>query len=751
MSTDSDHSDRRTAVQHAQEDQRQRDRRELRDHIKTTIERCSRAWARGGRQREAWVATTLRDELLPALDRYADRSWMDYDDLLRGHDYWDGVAFTDFIEHADALVRALTVAADGPSGHRARGLDVGRPKARLTTKKALEAVNAIAEEENIVQRDFAGRVDAVGLTGTIKLGEQLRDETMDAFGDPVRVITEESGAVKTLFTGGTGQGKSLSLEREAEDLYLQNFREGRDIKVIDIVGTGDGENWFYDVPQNDQELQTARDEMGLPATFESTDYTDRRVRILHPLTPGLSRENLPYDEARGEFIVEPFAVPASQIRKPLLISMLTAKLTPQQEAIVRDAYDEVNRGGRDWALRDLADEVRSRDELPPDKKKPVVRTLRQLQNQGFIRTQEDAHTIDWQEVFTSTEEVTIFSQAFVDSDQGSGDVIAKLLSIGYVVDSLVKKRESMRRVPKCALLMRELWTVAPHNRRQKFDQRAAQLQEAIGHMLSELFRVNRRRGVHILADTQQPSDLLKPVREMFNRYVIFRTNRDTVKDIFDWTANDQWRSFYHTLTPRPGTASIVGMVEPALDEDNRNIEFVGPVEYAPPGHHHFDEDHDFAGWYSRVEYLDDEELRRPADVDGVDWPDEVPTKLEITFDAVAEDSAPDPVTNPVGAFADECLTYQRDTGTPKERVKVAFNEWVVDARGDDEEGWEFGDRAVDIRFGKQLKQCLDEDDATERTTINGQSAFKHLALTSRGEQYYEAAMEGLEDASEPIL
>jgi len=728
-------------IEYSRGEQAKRERWTREDRIEDRIKRCSRALEHGRRDHYRYVAAKLHEEVVPDLRAVCSKPLLEYDDDLAGREGWHYLALQRYLRAPSTFTQQF----EGTPQARSNSLSVlgdgyisETQQAQDTIAHALASVVAIAEHEDIVMDEYAGVVEATGF-GHTQVGEYLKDEEMD-LGNPVRIISEASGAVKTLFTGGTGQGKSAALETEAESYYLQNFKEGKDIKLIDIIGTGDGENWLYDIPQSDKSLQQVRKDMGLAETYEEMDH-DPEIEVLVPLTPGLTEEELPYDTESEEFVVRPFTVPAAEIRKPLLVSMITAKLTPQQESIVRDAYDEVDRSQDDWALKDLANEIDSRDELDASKKKPVVRTLRQLQDQGFIRTKECDYTLNWREIFTSTEKITVFSQAFVD------ETIAQLIGIGYVVHTIAEKREDMRRIPKCALLMRELWTIAPHNQRQEFDQRAAQLQEAAGHMLAKLFRVNRRRGVHILADTQQPSDLLKSVREMFNRYVVFATNRDTVQDIFDWVAAENYRSFYSTLNQKPGHASVVGMVEPAVEE--RHISYVGPVRYSAPAHHHFDEDRDFTGWDTRAKHLEDEVLRRPADVDHVYWPDEVPTRLMIDIGREDKSDTPDPVTEPVPAFANECLRYDSGSAVRRDFVYAAFNAWALNQPEREDQTWDFEDNGVKTRFGSRLKKAFDGD--LGRTKRDGESAWKNLSLTRKGQEFYEDAMGGYADASEPIL
>jgi len=571
------------------------------------------------------------------------------------------------------------------------------------------------------------------------------------------------------------------VETEGEAYYLQNYAEGRDYKLLDYVGLRDGENWFYDIAQHDPTMRKSREDQGLAPSFAEDPDRDPEtypdLEILVPLTPGLSTQELPFDVDEEEFKVQPFTIPASKIRKRLLISIMATKLTPEQESIIRTAYDEVNHRRDDWTLSDLAEEVRSREELSDTKQKPIVSTLRQLQQHGFIRTQEDDYTLDWGDIFADTETITVFSQAFVD------DEIAQYIVVGHLAETIVKQREQRYGVAEAVQLMREMWKVAPHNRRQSFDARAASLQEAIGHMLTELFRENRHSGVHLSCDTQYLSDLLKPIRELFNRYVVYNTNRDTVKDVFEFTANDKWGSFYNTLSPKPGEASIVGLVQPAIDE--RGIEFLGPIDFAGPSHHHFTESKDDNGWRARVNYLTpteeceecgsealtraenladltcedcghemvdlslgrNEELRTPLS-EGRRWDDEVPTRLTVDAGYDDDSGQPDVDREPVKAFAQRCLNFREGAAVKREKVRVAFNDFL---QSHDRNPRDFDDSGVLSKFGQRLSKAFgDQWDDISRGTKDRDVTYTNLEFTAVGEEHYENAMEGLEDAAEPV-
>lgn len=734
-------SENPSAVDHASYEAERNRKQTLRQQIRKEIDICGRLLVGGSTEDYRLIAIQVAERIAPAIEEISGRSPIAHD----GNDNdVDAPALRKVINGTDTVFSNLE-----RGGHH-------EYRARDDIERALRSVEDIAADDGIVQEEYSAKVDAVGFA--TKLGVHLQNREMD-IGDPLRLFSERSGAVKSLYTGGTGNGKSVCAETEAWD-YFQ--RCDRDIKIIDPAGFRDGENWFGDVPLMDEGLRERRAEFDLPETLADIEGERPDIQILVPLTPEIANQELPYDVDDDQFVVEPFTIPAADIRQSLLVSILTAKLTDQQEGVIRDAYQEVDHRSTDWSLRDLADEIQHRDELKPSKRKPAIRTLRQLQNRGFVRTRSSEYAIDWREIFESTDTYTVFSQSFLDS------TIAKLIVFGYIANTIATKRQDMHNIPEAVVVMRELWKIAPHNRRQEFDERAAQLQEAIGLMLSRLFRDNRHSAVHVLADTQQPSDLLKPVREMFNRYVVFQTNKRITKDIFEWTSNDNWKSFYDTLTPKPGEASVVGMVEPAVEE--RNIQFVGPVRYAPPPHHHKTENTDSTGWHARAKYFspieacdecgspaidrsDDgwtvecqecgesttdysgghrEELRRPVEM-GVDWPFEVPTRLLIESDSAGDDQ-PDPATDPVAVFVDRCVDYDASAAIQRERFRETFNAWLVDhdETGRDEP-WDFDDHGTVSRFGNLLTESVDGD--VGRGTVNGEVSYKNLTLTETGRRF----------------
>lgn len=720
-----------THVEYAQREQQQRREWERADTIEDAINECARALERGKRMHIRYVGVSLRDTLVPLLLDEQEKSPEEFDDELGDHEYWHYSALRSFIDEPSESLQALTSeeAYVETESLTSEDLDVGptEQEAAETVKQAYLSCVAIAEQEEFVKDELTNRVDAVGWT--LKLGEHLQDAEMD-IGDEVQIVSDQADYLKSLHCGPTGLGKSTGAEREAEDCQQLSFQEGRDCKVIDMVGFRQGESWLPDVPQQQPKLRRVLDDLGLPPDFTETDDLGQPdVEILVPLTADVPNKPFPFRVDDNEFVVRPFTVPASRLRKPLLVSLIMSRLSEGEEQTIREAYDDVDNRESDWSLADLADEIRHRDELSDKHRSKAIGVLRSLQNEGFIRTKEDDRRLNWDDIFHDTTTRTVFSQARCSE-------LAGLITFAYQADTIFQERKSMRKPPDCALLFRELWEVVPHKRRRSFDSRQAAVQEAIGQIMMRLMRQNRHIRCHIIADTQEPNDLLKSIREMFNRYVVYGANRDTIKDIFSWTQNDKWKQFWATMTPKAGEAGIVGQVDPAIE--NRHIEFVSPVQMAPPAHHHFDVETDGTGWHARVEYsqeldcLAEEELRRPIEVGGAEWDTSMPEELDIEPYAKAVDEGPNPEIQPLAAFVEECLHHTPGASTVKKDVFEAFNAFVTNHG---HEPWDFSEHGVTVRFGKKLSE--NAPFALESTETAAGRAYQNMTLTAKAEELLE--------------
>lgn len=719
--------------EYVQDKTRASDRDQIKARINNAVEAANKELARGNHPEAGRLLNDVIIDGLRELD-YTKRLRTYHHDLHHDDAYrWYWSEFRRFMQAPSTYIDAVT---DTP----------GDRESQRVIERAVASAESISSYVDITANDLRHEVDVEGFSG--KLGEWLRDpEKMHDIGDPVRAVTTQAGALKTLFLGGTGSGKSTGVETEVEDFYQKNFREGeKDTKIIDLAGLRDGENWFYDVPQQQPALRDIRAEMGLPETFRESDaYGTPEMEVLLPLTPGLSREQLPYDTDAGGFVPRPFVVPASEIPKTLMISFISSRLSEGQEEAIRSTYESVDRREDDWCLRDLADELRDRDELSAKDRATGVNVLRSLQDTGFIRTNAHDRCLDWRAIMADNETITVFSQAKCPNK------VSRYIAFAYLLYSAVHEREQMVDVPQCVLVARELWKLAPHNQRQSDFEEIAALQEGIATTFSELFRENRHSGIHLVADTQQPSDLHKSVREMFNRYVVYNTDKETLKDIFSWTYNWRYESFWKTLSAATGEAGIVGQIEPAVEE--RDIEFLSPVRYAPPSHHHrvtpgddVGITPDLTGWHGRCRHHDHEELRYPAEVDDVDWDDEVPPELDVEPAENPADAGPQPATEPVAAFVEAC-TYVTDIGsyTHKSDLYDAFNEFL---REHNEDTWDLDRQGRKVQFGKEFTAAFPEE--IKNMEKEGEYAFVGVGLNREGKRLLRATRTEVKSSASPI-
>lgn len=724
------------------------DRSRLKTQIHEAIEEANKKVARGA---VAEAGGVLRDVIIPALREFefAKPIPQYHSDIHHADDLpWHWHELKLFLDNPNRWISDAAAESTGSSDLAVEATG-NKPLAKAGTdviRRALASVESISTQLEITAKEMRHEVDVNGFSG--KIGTWLRDpEKMHDVGDSVDAVTRESGALKSLFLGGTGQGKSTGLEAEVEDFYQRNFRDDAEpVKVLDLAGMRDGENWFYDIPQQQPKLKRIRREMDLPETFEdSEECGEPDLEILMPLSPGLENEDLPYDTEAEEFVVKPFVVPASGIPKTLMIKFIESRLSDGQEEAVRSTYEAVDREKDDWALRDLAEEVRDREELSERDRATAVNVLRSLQDTGFIRTNEHEYTIDWDEIFNTPETITVFSQAKCENQ------ISKYITFAYLLHTAVEERKDMIGVPEVVVVTRELWKVAPHKQRQSPFNEVAALQEGIAETFTEVFRENRHSGIHLVADTQQPSDLEKAVREMFNRYVIYTTDKDTLKDIFSWTSNWRYQSFWQTMSAKAGEAGIVGQIQPAID--NRDIEFISPVRYAPPSHHHRvtpGDDvaikPDLTGWHGRCRHLDREELRQPAAVEGIDWDVTIPEELDIAPATSPDDQPADPKRSPVVAFVERCARpASLSSYTKKSDLYDAFNELL---RKHHQDRWDFNERSVQTKFAKRFKSAFPED--VENRRREGEYAFVGVELTRKGHELLKNARNEVQDAAEPI-
>jgi len=586
--------------------------------LKEGIEAANKSLAVGQHYEAGLI---LRDRILPAV---RDLPWtkpveLYHRELQDSTLPWHWSAVDRFTSDPTGI---CTRVARGPSGvgdlpTTVNGDTTDYEAAAQTIARTLASVESIASHHDVTAAELKRKADAMG--HSVKLGEHKQRPDM-SFGDPVSAIRTDLGSLKHYYTGGTGGGKSNGAGRQFEDYYVSSLGEGRDYKSLDPAGLATENVNAYDVPQWQQPLRRAREEHEEPADWTDIDDYEPQAEFLVPLSPDLSDYRLPYDREAGEFVPEPFSIPAAEVSADLYQAFLEPQLSDGEGRALGDAYRAVDNNYDDWSLDNLAREIRSRDGLQESSKESAVRALQNLQSQGFIRTGADEHALSrdhWRTIFNSTDIITAINM------NGLGRKESRYFALAHIIERLWTLRIRGSGQPQLATWLRELSGVAPHREiRRKESEVVRNLMEFIVSNLYRIMRKPRDLNMEILADTQDPGDVERGVRTRFNRYVVFGGSDNELKDIFEWAGQDEWDSLKNSLVDKPGHAGIVKGCEAASNTDRWGI---GPVHLTPPSWHHHDKDEGPSGWEKRVQIsrqtdaMHDEELRTPEfawDLDG---------------------------------------------------------------------------------------------------------------------------------------
>lgn len=627
-------------IEYVQEEQEKSERWQTSSEAERIVNECARSINHGSRRYIRYVAVTLRDDLIPLLFTSDGKQPEDYERDLDSHKYGYYDCLHDFVEDPDHYIDALSPENTSEVTDELTSFDVAGPdntEAVKTVKRAYLSCAAIAEVKNFVLEELTDEGDALGFATKLGLHKQNPKHN---FGDEVGAVTTRLGSLKSLYTGGTGSGKSTGASAQIWDYYLANFRdvtiddddeEEINFKCLDPIGMSVGENVnCYDVPQSQGDLRERREKYGLPVDITEDGVPTPKTDLYIPLTPDLESEKLPFDTENEEFVPKPFVVPASNFSSSLLTAVIDAYVSDSKERTIRDAYIAVDERMDDWALADLADEIKGRSELSEKHTKDAVRALRTLQSLGFIRTRECDHDhpdcddecrflLNLDDVMRDTETITRISQSKMNAE------FDQLVVVAYILDRIWDLRWKNYHYEPMAMWLRELWEIAPHGMaRRDHDEREEAVLENIVRRLKKMQRKPRDIQTHIIADTQEPNDIEKSVRRKFNRYVVYSSNDSTLSNIFSWVGKDGKEAFKATLSDEPGQGGIIGGCEPAIG--NSRVWGMSPVRFTPPPWHHHDKDNDGNGWKKRVELMETEDFRQHG------WPTAIPKRLKITIE-----------------------------------------------------------------------------------------------------------------------
>ncbi len=612
-------------TQYFEDDQRQRRLDAKRTTIKEWVDQGSRAMAD-----DDWlqVGLILQDVLLPELE-VSRRDYPRYNHALKGTDEtWAPDALQTVAKHCNRYLSAAQ-----------RGSLTRRQAERLAD--AFESAVSVAAVEGLIDSTLVSEVPAWEYEHQV--GVRHYSPTSSAQREPQLIDPDPDAELKaTLVTGGQGSGKSTFVETLVED------RMARGHVVVDLLDFVKSENAMYDIEQRQDVLNEIREEMALEVGFE--DHDPPSVEVYAPLTDGLASSKVPFDTETESYVVKPFTIPASELTYRQLV-MLLPHSTRTQENYLKSAHQKLSQTGEDWTLRDIARVVRNETNAGETVADRIERALQTAQETGYIRDQDDDHTLDWSEVASDPSTIASFTIHMV-RESADQKVIAS-----YLLDSLYEYRKGLIQQRKLqesdtlTVVMRELHKIVPRSKSEQDS--VATIESYMIDTMSDLLALTRHVDMEVIADTQKfKQQLSSDVSGMFHRVFAFSGQKPDVREVFKTRVDDT------------GPAETVAQFEPGECAMVSGAGYVMPISTAPPRSHHLDTGGDGDGLSARVAFLDREEF-----VDAP-WSSTVPPHLAFS----------DQPNNPAEIFCERWLTTVNDRQQHefKQEITDAYNAWAVE-------------------------------------------------------------------------
>lgn len=572
---------------------------------------------------------------------------------------------------------------------------------QVSLKNIFLSLQSAAVVEGVVDSELSREIPVFGYN--LQLGRRWLPWM--ATREDEQVLRSLDHSEMVIAAGAHGSGKSTAGQTEAED----HVAHGN--KLIDLHDQSKAENALYDVEEPDEDLINVREEMGLPTGFDD-EYERPGLEIYVPMTKSLDGLELPYNTESGEFVVKPFAIPASEIPKEGLVLMVDQ--TDAQQKYLRIAYEKVDREIDDWTLQDLSNAVYETN-ARADVADRIRASLEVLQHKGYIRDKQSSNLLDWEEIFRDPGVITSFTVSLMD------DEVEKLVVMHYLLEKIINERRRLARentlgnFPMLSVVLREIQKLAPSQNKRSEDVRKASIQSATTATLQEYGEDLRHARLEILADCQKfKAQLDNDVRGHADRVYAFKGQVDDVYEAFKTRVLNS-RGLAATVSQYPtGQCAL-------LNEQGYTM----PIQMAPPRSMHLDTKVYSNGLIARVSVLDEEEMRE------VPWDVSVPNRLlfEERLDVGGEE--PDRSTY---KFASSCIEEDDESRAFTVDLHDAYRVWAM-TNGED--------MAVSR---KQLMEdivdyySLDKDeDKTRPTYTDGsrKNAWKRICLNERGLDYLD--------------
>lgn len=707
------HPDRRFG-EHARRETQKKHRDRVRETVRVALSKCHQKIQEGDEATSGLIAS---EKLLDTLEISRTTLPVYNEHLAKSRLPWHQSCIDRFMSSpAKYIAAAATPESERDAVEvlttKAAGRRPPKETGERVIRRAVETMESIAVLKGFISASLSRSVPVTGFS--FELGRWYQTYDMETE-SPYPIAQPDKHGSFSVAIGAKGTGKSTDLI----SLSLDRYAAGD--KIIDIHDQEYLENSSQDIPQQQAELRRIREEMNLPAGLDEMDL-DPDVEILVPLTEDLQQTGALYDTDAEEFTMRPVAVAASDL-PPTVIKTLIGGISGASEDVLDEAFSRVS---GDYSLKDVVAECLRVDEKD-DIKMRAVRKLRNLQQDGWIRDHECEHVIDWDRIFRETNVITAFSATTLNGDE------SKMRWMYYLLRSVFRERAGDHEdYPRAVAVAREVDHLAPtqRNRREAVEDIQKQIVSEMQFFTSE----QRHVDMEFIADTQYWGQVQRQVRRQVDQVYLHRVGGAAAQRVFEDTLGDSMDEYSNKVNQQSaGEATIIGP-EWVGDGDD-GIDFVRPVQMAPPPAHVIDPDKGPGnGWAARTRYLS-EEIRDPPE----EWQCTLPPRLRFDADGAAGTSGNASTSDDADApevvveFVAQCVTAGDSERCAKEDVRSALKGYAAERDaldalpdGDDELGRVFTEAlAEDVETGLTKK-------SNDRTNQR-RKAYIGIGLSGRGE------------------
>jgi hypothetical protein len=372
--------------------------------------------------------------------------------------------------------------------------------------------------------------------------------------------------------GVPGTGKSINTKYWMEQFYK------RGCKVIDLFDEFRLENAFYALPNPYYDMYE-----GFVRTVSQWLMVPPQAIVQMPKFAWQPRwfptevlfPALPWADKEVPALFKPFRIAFSDLSQ-LELCVLLGNLNPEQSEIIK-SLKKSKKTLKEFieALQDK--EFMERCLVTCNRKEylDILRRVDNLNQTGFICEKEDPLALDLEKILRDKGTITSFSCFNVEDRNTLFLIVGFLLRKIYALKR--KQANSFDPYPETVIGIREIQNIAPA--RGQSAMYAFEGQRISAETLGLIVREPRDIKIRILADSQNPASIARPIRAGFGTMSIFRVDAIQLKAITELVMLP-FDVQFKVQRARLGIQALKLQPSEEFDGDVTGVHF--PVVYPPP-------------------------------------------------------------------------------------------------------------------------------------------------------------------------